>query len=180
MILGISGKLGSGKSHVARHIQNTLLEYEFKKKSFGYDVKKIASYLTGINMKTILSRKGKSHYLPEWDMTLGEMYQKIGTDCMRLNLHTDAWILSLFSGYDSEQNWVIDDLRFPNEAEAIKERGGLIIRLEGDPKDVRKKDPRDLNHPSETSLDNYKRFDILFNTETENLEDLIELLKQKI
>jgi len=180
MIIGISGKIGSGKSHTARYIKNNLLEYNFKKKSYGYDVKKLVSILTGINMKTILSRRAKSIYLPEWDMTLGEMFQKVGTDCMRNNLHPETWILSMFSRYTEEQNWVIDDVRFPNEANAIKERGGIIIRLEGDPKGVRKNDKRDPNHPSETSLDNYTRFDILFNSEEDSLDDLIEQIKQKI
>jgi hypothetical protein len=180
MIIGISGKIGSGKTHTARYIENHLPEYKFQKKSYGYNVKKIASILTGISMKTILSRKSKNIYLPEWNMNIGQMFQKIGTDCMRFNLHPDTWLLSMFATYSEDQNWVVDDVRFVNEADLIKEKGGIIIRVEGDPKGVRVKDNRDPNHPSETSLDNYNRYDIIFDSEKENLDDLIKQIKNII
>jgi len=181
MIVAISGKIGSGKSHISKHIRTELPNLDFKNKSFGYDVKKIVSYLTGINMKTILSRKAKSIFLSEWNMTIGEMFQKVGTDCMRDNLHNNTWVLSMFSKYDDGLNWVIDDVRFRNEANYIKERGGIIIRLEGDPKNVRAFDKRDPNHKSEIELDNYEKFDIIWeNTLEKPLDDLIQLIEHKI
>lgn len=180
MIIGISGKIGSGKTHTAKYIINNMTDYDFKLKSYGYNVKKIASLLTGINMKTIMSRKAKNIYLPEWKMTLGEMYQKIGTDCMRFNLHPDTWLISMFSTYHENDNWVIDDVRFRNEADLIKENGGIIIRVEGDPKSVREKDVRDHNHLSETELDNYEKFSIIFDSDKENLDDLIKQIKNII
>jgi len=181
MIIGISGKIGSGKSHIARQIQYYFSDYDFQRKSFGYDIKKIVSYMTGINLKTVLSRKAKTIYLPEWDLTIGQMFQKIGTDCMRNNLHPDSWILSLFSKCSNNQNYVIDDVRFFNEADAIKERGGIIIRLNGDPKNIRATDKRDPNHRSEVELDNYNKFDIIFeNHLSANIDELMELIKVKI
>jgi len=180
VIIGISGKIGSGKSFIARHIQNNLLEYKFEYKSFSYEVKKIASYLTGVNMKTVVSRKAKPMYLPEWDMTLCEMFQKIGTDCMRNNLHADTWVLSMFSKH-TDQNFIIDDVRFINEADSIKSRGGILIRLDGDPKDIRKNDPRDMDHISETQLDDYRGFYIIYdNNLNSDLNDLLQLIKLKI
>jgi len=49
-------------------------------------------------------------------------------------------------------NWIITDLRFPNEMQAVKANGGITIRVVR-PDD--KKIPLDL-HPSETALDNYQ------------------------
>jgi len=46
------------------------------------------------------------------------------------------------------QNVVITDVRFPNEANAIREAGGILIRI--DRADV----PR-LDHPTECALDDY-------------------------
>lgn len=180
MIIGISGKIGSGKTYTAKYIKNKLLQYNFEKKSFGYNVKKIVSFLTGIPMTTILSRKAKSIYLSEWNMTLGEMFQNIGTEALRDNFHSDVWILSMFAKYNDNKNWIIDDVRFSNEAKKIKELGGILIRLEGDPKGVRKKDIRKKNHKSETMLDDYQDFDILFNSETDDLNNLIYLIMQQI
>jgi len=182
MIIGISGKIGSGKSEVARQIRKTFPDKNFKIVSFGYMVKKVASQLTGISLKTCLSRKAKNIYLPEWDMTLGKMYQKIGTDCMRDNLHKDTWVIAAFAKYNKNENWIFDDVRFFNEANGIKERGGLLIRLEGDPKGIRANDTRDPNHESETQLDNYNRFDIIFDNDRpiEKIFELTELIKDKI
>jgi hypothetical protein len=92
MIIGISGKICSGKSYISNYIIDSLYNLKFEKKSFGYDVKKITSYITGIDMEHILSRDAKKIFLPEWNMNIGEMFQKVGTDCMRNNLHKDVWV----------------------------------------------------------------------------------------
>lgn len=70
-------------------------------------------------------------------ITVREMMQLIGTDCMRDHLHSQVWVNALFSSWninplaDSFNNpkWLITDVRFPNEVEAIKERGGIMIRM---------------------------------------------------
>ena len=182
MIIGISGKIGSGKSEVARQIKKTFPEKNFKIKSFGYMVKKIVSQLTGVDLRTCLSRNAKNIYLDEWRMTLGEMYQKVGTDCMRDNLHKNTWVISAFSKYTDDENWIFDDVRFFNEVDGVKDKNGLLIRLEGDPKNIRENDTRDMNHESETQLDNCRKFDIIFDNDgpIENLSNLMSLIKDKI
>jgi hypothetical protein len=47
----------------------------------------------------------------------------------------------------AENNWIITDLRFPNELEAIKKRNGLTIR-------INRPGLEENNHISETALDN--------------------------
>lgn len=185
MLIGISGKRGSGKDTLADLICQ--LVPEFKKKSYAYKLKKITALLTGTTLEQNLSREGKSLYLKEWDMTLGRMQQVLGTEAIRNNLHSEAWVLALFADYkstpiesdkSSEDFWVVSDVRFPNEAKAIKERGGWLIRIDGDPTNIRKtnNDNRDANHPSEIALDDYKDFDdCIINDGT--IEDLVNWLK---
>lgn len=181
MIIGISGKMCSGKSYISKYVKNEFVEQNFQIKHFGYNVKKITSYLTGISMKTILSRGAKTLYIPEYNMTLGQMFQKVGTDCMRDNLHSDVWIISMFAKYNNDLNWVIGDVRFKNEADYIKDHGGIIIRLNGDPLDILQYETRDIEHESETDLDDYNRFDILFNNDINaNFKELKELIKIKL
>ncbi len=48
-------------------------------------------------------------------------------------------------------NWVVVDCRFPNEAQAIKDVGGVIIRIQR----VQNTKLREEMHSSETSLDNW-------------------------
>ncbi len=92
-------------------------------------------------------------------MSVREFLQKLGTDGLRRGLHTNTWVNALFADYkkiefgDEEQgeypNWVITDVRFPNEAKAIKEKGGVIIRVD-------RPGVKAINtHPSEVGLDEW-------------------------
>ena len=166
MVIGISGKIGSGKDTFARKFIKRYYEQygiKYQNKKFGYNVKKLVSLLTGISMRETLSRNGKLKHLPEWGMTVGEMQQKMGTDAVRYNIHKDAWVISLFSTYKPDKDfWIISDVRFKNEAKEVKNKGGILIRLNGDPKNCRKNDNRDMNHPSEIDLDDYKEWDFVF------------------
>ena len=181
IIIGISGKIGSGKDTVANKIITHFKQYNFKNKKFGHYVKKTVSLLTGIKTKDIYKRKIKNKYLEEWGMTVGKMFQIVGTDALRNNLHKDTWIITLFNN-SRNQNIIISDVRFKNEADSIKKRGGILIRLEGDPKNLRGKDGRDVNHKSETDLDNYENFDIIWNNKPprKNINNLIKIIEDKI
>lgn len=62
--------------------------------------------------------------------------------------------------------WIITDVRFPSEADAIREHGGVLIRVNRNTGYID-------NHPSETSLDNYPDFDYIINN-----EDLDKTIKE--
>lgn len=79
----------------------------------------------------------------------------------------------IFKSYRVENeypNWIITDVRFPNEAKAIKERGGIVIRVNRF--DYTKEELADM-HESETALDDYHDFDCIINNK-ESLTNLIE------
>lgn len=166
MVIGISGKIGSGKDAFAELFIKYMVEEHgqlFENKKFAYNLKKIVSVLAGVPMVDVLSREGKIKYLPEWGMTIGEMQQKIGTEAIRNNIHNDAWVLSLFGTYKVDKDfWVVTDVRFKNEAEIIKKRGGIVIRLNGDPNNSRVGDDRNMSHQSEIDLDDYNGFDYVY------------------
>jgi len=180
LIIGISGKMGSGKDTIAKEIMKSFPEYNFRRVSFGYNVKKIVSILTGFDMRTILSRKVKSIFLEDWNMTVGELFQQVGTNALRDVLNEDTWILSLFNNVNNGENIIITDVRFENEANAILNRGGYLIRVNGDPKKLSDNETRNSNHKSETELDNFKKFDIVYENlpPIENLQKLIEKIKK--
>ena len=168
MILGINGKIGSGKDTVGKIIQHLTSEWEdeefqdtdmldvrsnWKIKKFAGKLKQIASILTGIPVENFEDQEFKKLDMsPEWGMTYREFLQKLGTEAMREGLHTNVWVNALMADYitesfrsDKKTNWIITDVRFPNEMEAIAEKGGITIRV------VR---PGTVvgEHPSETSL----------------------------
>ena len=149
-LIALSGKMLSGKNTVADYI-NELSGGIYEYKSFAYKVKLTASMLTGIPVSMLELQEVKQSKLgPEWGgMTVREMLQKIGTDCMRDNLHKDVWVNSLFTDYSKgDSKWIITDLRFPNEFERVKQLGGAVFRI------IRPFDePRVNEHESETALD---------------------------
>jgi len=128
-------------------------------------------------------------------LTPRKLLQLIGTECGRNVVHPNIWINSLFSDYKEslsdgwvptynnpdnhnldieaepiEPNWIITDVRFKNEADAILERGGLVFRVN------RPSDSDKDEHESETALDNYEEFSGFINNNG-TIEDLIESVR---
>ncbi|MEU3050904.1 hypothetical protein ABZ705_31150 [Streptomyces sp. NPDC006984] len=59
-----------------------------------------------------------------------QMLQRLGTEGGRAILGEDVWVDALFRDYEIwDRPTVITDVRFPNEAQAIKRRGGLVVQV---------------------------------------------------
>jgi hypothetical protein len=186
MVIGVSGKIGSGKDAFAELFQTHALEeygQYFQNKKFAYNLKKIVSILTGVSMEDVLSREGKKKYLEDWGLTIGEIQQLLGTEAVRNNIHNDAWVLSLFGTYEEgKDNWIVTDVRFKNEAEIVKKKGGVLIRLNGDPLNSKTGDDRNMTHQSEIDLDDYEGFDYVYENvpPIENLQKFVEKIAKKV
>jgi hypothetical protein len=63
-------------------------------------------------------------------MTHREFLEQFGTKVVR-KIKTDAWVTATINkiNYENSQLAIIPDVRFPNEVEAIKASGGVVIRL---------------------------------------------------
>lgn len=186
MVIGISGKIGSGKDAFAElfitHVKYTY-GVLFENKKFAYNLKKIVSILTGVPIEDVFSREGKMKYLEDWGMTIGEIQQKLGTEAVRNNIHNDAWVLSLFGTYKPDEDcWIVTDVRFKNEAEIVKKMGGILIRLNGDPLNSKAGDDRNMTHQSEIDLDDYEGFDYVYENipPIENLRNFVTLIAKKV
>ena len=200
MIIGINGKIGSGKDTVGKIIQylqchNTgeitiqdvmsnpehewWLEEQskFEIKKFAGKLKEIGSILSGIVADQFEDQEFKKLYMGvDWDMTYREFLQKLGTEAMREGLHTNVWVNALFADYKppkmsqyNPSNWIITDMRFPNELEAVEERKGITIRVVRSGTTVG-------THASETALDDAYFDHVISNNGT--IEDLIEKVRQ--
>lgn len=53
--------------------------------------------------------------------------QRLGTDGVRNHLGTELWVQAAMARADAPS--VFTDVRFPNEAQAIRDAGGIVIRL---------------------------------------------------
>jgi len=126
------------------------------------------------------TEKGSYYTQKNIPMTVRDFLQKLGTDGLRDNLHENVWVNALMSDYEgmydldtdktTYPNWVITDTRFPNEAQAIQQANGIIIRVE------RPGVKPINNHPSEVSLDNWNFDHTIINDGS--VEDLVQKVKQ--
>jgi hypothetical protein len=193
---------------------------KFEPKAFAGKLKTIASLLTGVPVERFEDQEFKKLEMPEcWNrlqqsgrskvwvpMTYRQFLQELGTEAMRDGLHTNVWVNALFADYKGfvkewdefgndtlveYSNWIITDMRFPNEMEAVKKRGGITILVQrpcqecgitaGHVHSCSKKD--EILHVSETGLDDCEFNYYISNDGT--IEDLIEkvrtiLIKEKI
>lgn len=173
-IIGISGRIGSGKDTLADFMIKELSNFKVERRYFANKIKEFHKELTGIGGYT---QEEKNLYLEDFGFTVGEGLQKIG-EGLRQAYHKSIWVNSVLTGADKDAYIFLTDIRYPNEADYIKGVDGLLIRLEGDPADVRKNSKRDLTHASETSLDDYKDFDIIYDN-NKGLDEL-ELFAKRI
>ena len=139
MIIGICGLIGSGKGTVA----DILVDYhDFKKISFADKVKDGASAIFGWDRALLEGDTDRSRLWREkqddfWtnetgmEVTPRLVLQLLGTDCMRNGFYDGIWV-SLVKKHMIENphyNYVIPDVRFPNEMKMIRELGGEVWQV---------------------------------------------------
>jgi hypothetical protein len=95
----------------------------------------------------------KESPIEEIGCTPRHLMQTLGTEWGRNCVHTELWVkVALARAAAAQRPVVIDDMRFPNEMEAVRAAGGVCLQI------VRPGVERKTSHPSEGQLDN-ARFD---------------------
>lgn len=173
-IIGISGKKGSGKDTFYK-LFNKHSPYIYQNAKLTDKLREIASNITGLPLSYFYDRNKYDTHLDIWGMNIRQLLQKLGLEALRENFDYDVWLKTFFANYDKEENYMITDIRFPNEIEAIREHGGIVIRLEG-----RSEDDGD-NHGSEHALNNFNDYDYIIDNSgsIDNYEnEILELIDQ--
>ena len=139
MIIGICGFIGSGKDTVADYLVNF---HGFRRESFANTLKDAVSAVFGwdrtmLEGRTKEAREWREQVDPWWaqrldmpNLTPRWVLQYWGTEVCRRGFHDSIWIASLENKLrTSKDHVVISDCRFPNEIDAIKQSGGLVVRV---------------------------------------------------
>ena len=184
MIIGISGKAGSGKDTAAKMLEvlyaNPDISYEdFANKRyknfadiqivhFADSLKETAQVLFRIGEWETNTQEGKKTTINWIGKTVRELLQGIGQG-LRDAIDPNLWVKILFANTEGWSNYIIADVRYPNEVYAIKKRNGVLIRID-------RKGAGAGNHSSETALDNYKEWDVHIENNS-SIEDLFEAMK---
>ena len=122
MIIGLTGGKGCGKSSVARIISKS---HDFKHISFATPIKDMLRVL-GLGDAELNDPTIKEIPLDEYGKTPREMMQLLGTEFGRSMIDERIWITALRKQLRPDRNYVIDDIRFNNEAMFVRERGAVI------------------------------------------------------
>lgn len=184
MIIGISGKAGSGKDTAAKMLEvlyaNPNISYEdFANKRyknfadiqivhFADTLKETAQVLFRIGEWETNTQEGKKTTINWIGKTVRELLQGIGQG-LRDAIDPNLWVKILFANTESWTNYIIADVRYPNEIKAIKERNGILLRID-------RKGAGAGNHSSETALDDYKEWDVHIENNG-SIEDLFEAMR---
>ena len=139
MLIGFSGKKGSGKSFFADYLVNNKL---FIKLSFASPLKEITKILFNLSDEDVKDPIKKELINPKFNASPRELMQWLGTDIMReefnkkFNYSGSIWIDSVKDKIktllEDNKDVVIDDVRFQNEVDMIHSLGGIVINLRND------------------------------------------------
>ena len=164
-IIGISGKIGTGKTTLAGHLQVLLARELFVVEhfSFGGALKREVSRVFGASLVDLYSQEGKAKSCTfeidglERTMTLRQLLQWYGTEYTRAQC-PHYWVdrLSEEIAQSDCRVAIIDDVRFEDEAEYSAKPGrkkSMLLRLE--PYAGWTCEPSVAAHESETALDDY-------------------------
>ncbi|HMT68765.1 MAG TPA: hypothetical protein PKD16_01315 [Saprospiraceae bacterium] len=148
-------------------------------------------------LKTNHQTAYKESYTPR------KLLQFIGTELFRKQLHHDIWVNALMSDYKGSPyrenwrndtglyenrypNWIIADMRFPNELEAVKKRNGITIRVnrysstcvcvDDSSLDCLTPCSRKPQHESEVALDHVTDWDYVIDN-SGTIEELVEKVR---
>jgi hypothetical protein len=82
------------------------------------------------------------------------LLQRAGTEAGRRVLGANVWVDALFREHEDAPALVVSDVRFPNEAQALTDRGGILIRVDR-PGVGPKRSANGAVHESEVALDDW-------------------------
>jgi hypothetical protein len=173
MLIGLSGKAGSGKTTLAQVAEQ---EFSFTRTSFAGTLKseliiylkannyifdaanfygdaKNKNRLIGVPDSTEIPKELIDyHSLVNMQVISHRNVMKWYGDKQRL-VNKDYWLQRFMETTDFSNDVIVDDVRYTNEAALIHALGGILIRIDWPSHSI------DDRHPSETQLDNFPLFD---------------------
>lgn len=170
MTIGIIGHIGAGKSTVA---QILTVQHGFTRYKFAGKLKAMLAVL-GLTERELEGDLKEAPCALLGGMTPRGAMRTLGTEWGRYLIDEDMWVRFAMVELDRCTKMspvVFDDVRFPNEAHSIKDRGGVIWHVMRDNKGATK-------HASECGLHKIIPDEIIMNNGT--LEELAEEVDRHI
>lgn len=160
-VIGLSGKRGVGKTLAAKYLEKN---YGYHRVSFAEELRLLAKTVFPFNDLDLSDPRRKEAKFRAYEWTPRDFLIHLGEFCRYHD--SDYWVKRLLNKLKSDEKYVIDDVRYLNEAGLLVNNGHTLIRLDryhhlnpyGAPLDI----------PSEKELDTYEGFKYKIN-EVQNL-----------
>ncbi len=168
-VLGFTGKAGSGKDTCADYLANV---FQFQKLSWAAPLKEA---LAAMGFPEPRRREMKEVQIPGFDFSWRQAAQALGTEWGRA-LDPDIWVkmverdIRACEARGAPTRFVISDVRFENEAAAIRRMGGIVVHLTGRAADL----GGAAGHASEAGVEYFPSRDAII----ENTGSIVDLHAQ--
>lgn len=178
LIIGFGHKRQRGKDTGADHVVDFLVQRHkcsARRDFFARSLKEgIGKYVFGLNEDQLYGEL-KTAIDDFWNLTPRDILQRSGTEAMRDTFGPDIWVKTVLRRIhqDPKTHVVISDVRFPNEAQAIREWGGVLIKVKRDIDFLAGVD----EHASETALDDWHDWDYIVDN-NDTIEEYFSKLDQ--
>lgn len=127
MLIGITGKAGSGKDTFAKYFIDN---HNFTRYAFAGPIKRMIQAGFGVDPGVWDDRTAKEQQLEWLGVSPRVLAQTLGTEWGRDVIHPDVWLLIAEQALGQHDNLIVTDVRFDNEAQWIKEHGGYMVSVE--------------------------------------------------
>ena len=132
LILGLTGKAGAGKDTVADMIYSKRAGWY--RLSFAGPIKAMLLESGLVSGASLANRLAKDRPLQPWGKSPRQLMQSLGTEWGRKLVHPDIWLLLLDQKVTNASEHgaggvIITDVRFENEADAIRRAGGVVLHV---------------------------------------------------
>lgn len=128
MLIGFCGKKGAGKNAAADALP------DFRQMAFADPLKNGIKAMFGFTHPQLYGGD-KGVVDGRYGVTPRSVMQFVGTELMRNHLEkefgiTGLWVKRFCEEYDPEVPTIVTDVRFEDEAQALRDRGGVLLRIE--------------------------------------------------
>jgi len=149
LLIGLTGFARTGKTTAAQHLAS---EHGFECYAFADPIREALGSMLNLGPEDF-EGAAKEQLIPWLGRSPRQLMQLLGTEWGRHMISANIWmdlaeqrLNGLADALDSSPGFVISDVRFENEADFIRKRGGVVIHLSRDDA------PPVSNHSSEAGV----------------------------
>ena len=130
MLIGLCGAAGAGKNAVAEILRD---RRGFTGLSFAGPIYRAVAAVTGLSVEQLADRTQKERPIEGLGKSPRELLQTLGTEWGRDMVRSDIWIVIAMRQAEAIRRLggkvAVSDVRFQNEAEAIRAAGGVVWQV---------------------------------------------------